>query len=484
MRKLLLSILGIIGLCLISLSPTLIKAESYICETQEPAQDMLESLGITSYNPTLTEVTLSIFIHIIRDGEGNGGLTAPQVTNAINVMTADFQGNGIYFNQLGSDEIHDDEFFSGGHFDEIIATNPHDNAIDIYFRPRGRGGRAENIPSLALIIGGYVAETSLLSHEMGHCLGLYHTHRGSLPDLCYEGVTCEDTGDNCDVCGDLVCDTPYDPCLDGLVNDECEFTGAHVLDPDTRNIMSYTLTECMTNLTTGQFQRKFMMIESAPILQNVIVPAAPTNLSWRKSGGNPLFSWNANIEPNVTGYDIYRNLFGCGPDCGPYTLIGTTNGVNNTSYLDTGVDVAFGPNFAYYHVKARGSINHLSEPSSTVAVPTRMVQKVIAGSNQPAIPQTYVLFGNHPNPFNPTTTILYDLPVESHVVVSIFDLMGREIRTITERNETAGYKQVIWDGKDNNGDVVSSGMYIYQLKAISLEDERSFSQTRKMVLLR
>ena len=99
-------------------------------------------------------------------------------------------------------------------------------------------------------------------------------------------------------------------------------------------------------------------------------------------------------------------------------------------------------------------------------------------SSQKTILESSLLVGNYPNPFNPTTEIRFQLPAASRVLVRIFNTLGQEIRTLTEREYEAGFHSVRWDGKDNKGNPVSSGIYLYQLKA------GVFSQIKKMSLIR
>ena len=94
------------------------------------------------------------------------------------------------------------------------------------------------------------------------------------------------------------------------------------------------------------------------------------------------------------------------------------------------------------------------------------------------VPDLYALHQNYPNPFNPTTKISYDLPEASVVSLSIFDLMGREVRTMINSEQTAGFKNIQWNATDNLGKSVPAGMYIYTIQA------GEFRQTRKMVLLK
>jgi hypothetical protein len=95
-----------------------------------------------------------------------------------------------------------------------------------------------------------------------------------------------------------------------------------------------------------------------------------------------------------------------------------------------------------------------------------------------ARPSEFSLHDNYPNPFNPETVIGYSIPEACLVRLEIFNVLGQRIRTLVEEEQAAGTSEVVWDGKDETGDQVASGVYFYKLKA---ED---FSQTKKMVLIR
>jgi hypothetical protein len=96
------------------------------------------------------------------------------------------------------------------------------------------------------------------------------------------------------------------------------------------------------------------------------------------------------------------------------------------------------------------------------------------------LPAVYALAQNYPNPFNPETTIGYELPEVAHVHLIICDLSGRTIRTLVRAYRQPGRYVVVWDGKDEVGRAVASGIYFYRLEAV----ERGFVETRRMVLLR
>jgi hypothetical protein len=94
------------------------------------------------------------------------------------------------------------------------------------------------------------------------------------------------------------------------------------------------------------------------------------------------------------------------------------------------------------------------------------------------LPQGFALEQNFPNPFNPTTTIQYELPENAFVNIRIYDLNGRLVNTLVNAQKSAGYKAIKWAGVDNKGKAVSAGLYLYTIEA------GEFIQTKKMVLLK
>ena len=98
------------------------------------------------------------------------------------------------------------------------------------------------------------------------------------------------------------------------------------------------------------------------------------------------------------------------------------------------------------------------------------------------LPLKITLHQNYPNPFNPVTTINYDLPEQSQVSINIYDVLGRELRELVNDFQNAGHKSVIWDGTDEFGRNVKTGIYLYQIQ--TRRPAGDFTQTRKMILLR
>ena len=95
-----------------------------------------------------------------------------------------------------------------------------------------------------------------------------------------------------------------------------------------------------------------------------------------------------------------------------------------------------------------------------------------------SLPDQYSLHQNFPNPFNPETQISYDLPKDSWVKLSIYNIRGQKVRTLVDGVEAAGHKTVIWDGTNEEGDQGASGVYFYRLEA------EEFTATKKMVMVR
>jgi hypothetical protein len=99
-------------------------------------------------------------------------------------------------------------------------------------------------------------------------------------------------------------------------------------------------------------------------------------------------------------------------------------------------------------------------------------------NNNIVMPDQYILHQSYPNPFNPVTTLRYDLPENSFVNITIYDMLGKEIKTLINQTQDAGYRSVIWNATNNYGKPVSAGIYLYQIQA------GEYMQTKKMVLLK
>lgn len=158
-----------------------------------------------------------------------------------------------------------------------------------------------------------------------------------------------------------------------------------------------------------------------------------------------------------SGGDEKAAFFGLADNTTADLTIRWTNGVTET-HVGVAIDTAL----------------HFVEPASGARSAN------IGNGNQvnvEALPKKFALHQNYPNPFNPSTTISFDLPRDMDVTLKIYNVLGEEVRTLTTDFYQAGTHQVVWDGKDNFGNALSSGLYLYRLKSDVLH------ATKKMYLV-
>jgi len=95
-----------------------------------------------------------------------------------------------------------------------------------------------------------------------------------------------------------------------------------------------------------------------------------------------------------------------------------------------------------------------------------------------SLPTEFALEQNYPNPFNPSTQVRYALPEEAQVILSVYDMMGRKVRTLVKGTEPAGYQSVLWNATNDLGLPVSAGVYICTIQA------GDYRKNMKMILLK
>lgn len=99
-------------------------------------------------------------------------------------------------------------------------------------------------------------------------------------------------------------------------------------------------------------------------------------------------------------------------------------------------------------------------------------------------PENFLLLQNFPNPFNPETTIAYQLAELADVKISIYDVHGQHIRIWIRDSQNSGKHSIVWDGRNLGGEPVASGMYFYRIEAVPKNALRSFVDVKKMVLVK
>jgi hypothetical protein len=193
-------------------------------------------------------------------------------------------------------------------------------------------------------------------------------------------------------------------------------------------------------------------------------PARPAGAASNPAGANVELYWDPSPEPDVAYYAVYCD-----------TLSGFTPGAGNlfTTTTDTLLSVPTPADTTWYVINAVDadgyaggySVEIISapDPASSVFDPRALA---------------FALDQNVPNPFNPTTTIRFSLATPELVTLNIYDVAGRRIRTLVDTPQAAGTHTVTWNGTNDRGAAVSSGIYFYRLTA------GGFAETRKMVLLK
>jgi len=109
---------------------------------------------------------------------------------------------------------------------------------------------------------------------------------------------------------------------------------------------------------------------------------------------------------------------------------------------------------------------------------TATLSRSLSTDERIGVPDVFALKQNYPNPFNPVTRVLYDIPEASFVTITIYDLLGHQVRTLVSSYEEPGYKSIVWNATNDHGMPVSAGMYLYRIRA------DKFTQTKKMLLLK
>ena len=225
-----------------------------------------------------TYYIVNVFVHIIRTSSGTG-LNKENVSNTIiSNLNSYYNNANIGFNLLGSEYIDSDTYlqYTDEQIENLFNINPHNYAIDIYILSTATNiietaGLAQDITSTACFIHPSYYALPTVAHEIGHCLGLFHTHHGTsvkeTKDACPELVD----GSNSETCGDYITDTPADPCIwyNGVYVGTGTDENGDIYVPDPTNLMSYNGIY-RTQFTPKQIEFIRSSIENETILQNTL----------------------------------------------------------------------------------------------------------------------------------------------------------------------------------------------------------------------
>lgn len=224
---------------------------------------------------------IPVQIHIIRNSEGKGGTDEQVIFEELDLVNDLYAAANIEFLVNKSiNFIDSDRFFDYHKSDEALLAGTHDveGALNIYFANTVSTTNSNicgytHLPGSGLdrvfMAKGCAGNGSTLAHEIGHYLSLMHTHGFS------SGSNELVDGSNCEQEGDLICDTPADPKLTGLVNGDCEYTGSELdpngqpYHPDVENIMSYAPSYCRSQFTQEQVDQMVYSLQQNH--QNLII---------------------------------------------------------------------------------------------------------------------------------------------------------------------------------------------------------------------
>jgi len=336
------------------------------------------------------------------------------------------------------------------------------------------------------------SRSHVVDHEIGHTLGLLHTFN---------------YGCGSEQHGDYVDDTPIHAyanwgCAEGT--DSCPDDPG--LDP-VDNLMNYVYSpECpMISFTVGQAERALWAINNwVPTLldstsgfpDETVVFTKPDSADWTLPENQDRISANVWITRkhnqsifNIAQEDGYSGAAGsptgtlwadtttAAADAGSYTNFVGMHGGSSQSIINDTISLYLPQDSLYFDVVFT-SYTGQNNGGGFSYIRTSVNNSELDMDDEYLLPDKYALQQNFPNPFNPRTTIHYELPNQELVQIIIFNLLGHQVKRLVDGFRGAGVNSIVWDATNDHGQPVSAGIYIYQLQA------GGFLQTRKMILLK
>lgn len=391
------------------------------------------------YNGISPVVRLAL--HNVNRNDGTGGNSWADIRNVIAGLSTYYQQFNICFVVVSENTINRDQYFDIPHFQvsdtdfgyirgdrndwpELIEENRVTNAINIYFvKNANSGGIATgsffdgptDFPTVALsnftYANGYPSFNSqILAHEIGHCLGLIHTHSQKLG---IEQIPRTGSLKNCEIAGDLLCDTPADPNLNissQNVDASCYYIGGQSYngfdyEPDPSNLMSYSLPFCMTNFTSGQGQRMRFYILNTNFLDNFVIPS-DYNLS-----GNILLDKFIGVEKTIVSSAQH--------------YVGNVRYEAGTSIrLTDGFSTVENQNFNFSaKIKPISCTNEFTGNDGIISKPT----DAISGNLKNKIIEENIRFSISPNPTNNFITVKSMNIFDEDVSIDVLDINGKVV---------------------------------------------------------
>ncbi len=171
-------------------------------------------------------------------------------------------------------------------------------------------------------------------------------------------------------------------------------------------------------------------------------------------------------------------------DLGQWVLVRAYEGTPLQPFVQEIIDVESAPNGggSYFHgqfqIRLRSTGGSGVLPNDDWFVDDLVLQTPTGIVEDNPLPKQFAVRENYPNPFNPSTTIRYQLPEQTRVKLVVYNTLGQTVRVLVNSDRPAGYHQAVWDGRNDQGVQVASGIYLFRFEA------GSYQQVRKMVLLK
>jgi len=208
-----------------------------------------------------------------------------------------------------------------------------------------------------------------------------------------------------------------------------------------------------------------------------------------RAGGFSMVSVNAKTLGILTAW-VDFNADGDWDDPGEHVIIDMPLLIgNNNLAFNIPLTAALGVTYARFRFSPVGGITprglaiggEVEDHELTIMAPMAVEEQDILNR----MPRKFELMQNYPNPFNPETTIKFGLPHASEVMVTVFDVYGREVRKLLHGEWSTGSHTVVWDGRDRFGEIVATGMYFYRIDARTLTGERkTYMDVKKMIFMK
>ena len=417
-------------------------------------------------------VTIPVAVHVVRYDDGSADVPDAQIMDQIAVLNAAYSNTPYSFTLASIDRTNNTRWTTHRpgtnnerKMKQALAVSP---ATTLNFYTCDLGGGLLGYATFpwmyaedSYLHGVVVLYSSLPggtaypynegdsgTHEIGHFVGLYHTFQNG-----------------CNPPGDYVDDTPYEAsaafgCPHG--RDTCPDPG---LDP-IYNFMDYTDDDCMDHFTDGQ----------AAFSASEMALYRPTMMGGGTGGDPPVITSTPNTTATIGqaySYDADNTVEATGDEPITFSLVTGPKFFNVSS---DGV-VSWTPKRVqtgtqHVEIKASNSAGEDIQSYDIYVSSTRY--SLVSGADV-----STGLRGNYPNPFNPQTAIEYGIAMTTRVSLKIFDARGKLVRTLVdEPNHGTGVFSELWDGRDNAGNTMSTGIYFYRLVA------GDFVETGKMVMLK